>query len=127
MIIGARCWLRVTGSSDTAKRLPQNQISEKIIQDRDDAEDEKEEKEEEEYLLILQESQPEPCGTQHGEGFHVLMEEELEERIFQKWVENNFYDDEELMKLNNHKRKNTIWKQKRNKKSAPKNPGLPVK
>ena len=33
------------------------------------------------------------------------MEEEL---IFQEMVENYFYDDEELMKLNNHKRKNTI-------------------
>jgi len=36
------------------------------------------------------------------------MEEELEELIFQEMVENYFYDDEELMKLNNHKRKNTI-------------------
>ena len=36
------------------------------------------------------------------------MEEELEELIFQEMVENHFYDDEELMKLNNHKRKNTI-------------------
>ena len=36
------------------------------------------------------------------------LEEELEELIFQEMVENYFYDDEELMKLNNHKRKNTI-------------------
>ena len=36
------------------------------------------------------------------------MEEELEELIFQELVENYFYDDEELMKLNNHKKKNTI-------------------
>ena len=35
-------------------------------------------------------------------------EEELEELILQEMVENYFYDDEELMKLNNHKRKNTI-------------------
>ena len=33
------------------------------------------------------------------------MEEELEELIFQEMVENYFYDDEELMKLNNHKRR----------------------
>ena len=36
------------------------------------------------------------------------MEEELEELIFQEMVENYFYDDEELMKLNNHKRKKKI-------------------
>ena len=36
------------------------------------------------------------------------MEEELEELIFQEMAENYFYDDEERMKLNNHKRKNTI-------------------
>ena len=36
------------------------------------------------------------------------MEEELEGLIFQEMVENYFYDDEELMKLNNHKSKNTI-------------------
>ena len=36
------------------------------------------------------------------------MEEELLERIFQKIVDKHFCDDEELMKLNNHKRKKKI-------------------
>ena len=49
------------------------------------------------------------CIRQNDEDLRdTKMEEELEERIFQKMVENYFYDDEELMKLNNHKRKNTI-------------------
>ena len=49
------------------------------------------------------------CIRQNGEILRdTKMEEELEELIFQEMVENYFYDDEELMKLNNHKRKNTI-------------------
>ena len=39
----------------------------------------------------------------------ILRDTKMEEKlIFQEMVENYFYDDEELMKLNNHKRKNTI-------------------
>ena len=41
------------------------------------------------------------------DGTYKTPEYDLEDEI-EKEMKNDFYDDEELMKLNNHKRKNTI-------------------